>query len=140
MRQKIRENCAVNGRKSDICHRPQEFRLRMPIAVTLTVIAILAAHTAHASTIFAGSVSKVGIYGDGSFFFILSGAAINEPGCTTGQARVDIDATHSQRKEILSMVLTAKAMGKALQGSVDGCSNGFPTIGNSKSSYIYTED
>lgn len=127
-----------NGKAN--CHRGNEPTL--PIAQLFIAAALSAfASVAYSSTAFSGTVSTVGTYGDGSFFFTLSGAAINEPGCTTGQARIDIDVNHAQRKEILSIVLSAKAMEKTLTGVVSGCSNGFPTFSTiGKSSYIYIVD
>jgi hypothetical protein len=93
-----------------------------------------------ASTPFVGTITTVGTYGDGSVFFVLSGSAIDEPGCISGQSRIDISGTHSKLREIVSIVLTAKALGKTVQGTVNGCSNGFPTLDESKSTYLYTTD
>ena len=97
--------------------------------------------TAIGNTVFLGTVSAVGSYGNGSIFIILNSPVISEPGCTSG-SRIDVSTANPNYKQIFALAMTAKATGQRITGAVNGCdpSIASPTIDNSFQSYIYILD
>lgn len=92
----------------------------------------------YANTTFAAAVTGVGTYGNGSIFIFLN-SPINEPGCNPNSARIDVQASNPNLKQILAVAMTAFLSGKEITGAVNGCDSddGAPTLDQSYDSYIY---
>jgi hypothetical protein len=108
-------------------------------AIAAAAMAVLGMHGAStsATTVFGGSVTGTGTYGDGSIYIFLTNS-ISEPGCTVGN-RIDVRADHPQLKQILAIAMSAKVSGTPVWGAVHGCdpATGNPTFDVSKASYFY---
>ncbi len=105
--------------------------------VLITAAAFCLTSTAQAVT-FLTNVQAVGMYGDGSIFIFVT-SNISEPGCTATN-RIDVPFSHPQRKEILAIAMAARVSGQRIEGAVNGCELGSPTLDGSKNSYIYLID
>ncbi|MDH5232605.1 MAG: hypothetical protein OEY38_21300 [Gammaproteobacteria bacterium] len=80
------------------------------------------------------TVKNVGSYGNGRIMVWVD-TTIAEPGCS--KTRFDIEASNVNRKEWLSLLLTAATTGKKVSFRTIGCYGGFPTIDNSENTYLY---
>jgi hypothetical protein len=105
----------------------------MPLLLSFTIAAPCLANTA-----FSGTVSTVGVYGNGALFITLNGPPIPEPGCVVG-TRIDVAATNPSIKLWLSVALAARTQGLNVYGAVNGCdpATGNPTLDTTEASFFY---
>ncbi len=103
------------------------FALLVGVATLLVVNAVIAASV---NT----NITNVGSYGNGRLFVEVE-HVINESGCAA--ARFDLEPLHPQRQYFLSLALSAQASEKMVRIKTNGCYEGFPTLGQTTTSYFY---
>lgn len=79
-------------------------------------------------------VNYVGIYGDGRVFASLD-KTIPVSGCESATWLM-LPSGHGQKKEIYSMLLSAKTTGKKIDVNSNACFSGFATIAEGASDFI----
>ncbi len=79
-------------------------------------------------------VKYVGMYGDGELF-IETDSTIDESSCADN--RLVVEPNHPNKKEWMSIALTAFASGKSLRIKTNYCYSGKPALDQSKGTWLY---
>lgn len=100
----------------------------------LSMLLLIAASSASAAQVSDAGVNYVGVYGDGRVFASLD-TVVPVNGCESATWIV-LPSTHAHKKELYSLLLSAKTAGRKIDVNSTSCISSSATITEGTSDYI----
>ena len=110
----------------------------MKLKICTIVFMLLIPGSILASEVITAKVAYVGTYGNGDFF-VETDKVIGE-GCNINAIRFDVPNTHPQVKNWLGIAMSALMSGKSIMFKTNDCFNSYPTMDESKNSFVLLLD